>query len=210
MPEDDSIQELIDNFSILTHQELLRLFDSERGDALHKLYDRQFKIHYNNYKSMMTNDLAKRHGINSLFLMALDDVLMEVKARFSQLKESVISIYKAMLLEFFESEAQQLAKEANPWIAFVEWVKKGNKINYDNEFFKVMEVQNDENHYGFDIQRCFYFDILKESGRPELGPILCDYDNILANTVNSWIKFTRHETIAAGDQRCTFRYEKLR
>jgi hypothetical protein len=209
MTENDSIQELIDYFSLLTYQELTRLFNSERGNALHKLYDRQFRIHYNNYKSMMTNDLAKKHGINSLFLMALDDVLMEVKASYSQLKESAINVYKAMLQDFFESEAQKLMKEPNPWNAFVEWVKRGNKTNYDNEFFKVIEVQNDEKGYGFDIQRCFYFDILKESGRPELGPILCYYDNILADTVNSWIKFTRPETIVSGDPRCTFRYKKL-
>jgi hypothetical protein len=209
MNEDESIQELIDYFSVLTHQELARIFNPEKADALHKLYGRQFRIHYNNYKSMMTNNLAKRHGVNSLFLMALDDALMEIKASYSQLKESAINIYRAMLQEFFESEAQKLMKEPNPWIAFVEWVKRGNKINYDNEFFKVIEVQNDEKHYGFDIQRCFYFDILKESGRPELGPILCYYDNILADTVNKWIEFTRHETIASGDPRCTFRYEKL-
>jgi hypothetical protein len=77
MTEDGQIQELIDYFSLSTHKELLRLFDIQKGDALHKLYERQFKIHYNNYKQMMKNTLAMRHGIISLFLMALDDVLMD-------------------------------------------------------------------------------------------------------------------------------------
>jgi hypothetical protein len=208
MTEDGQIQELIDYFSLLTHKELHRLFDTQKGDALHKLYERQFKIHYNNYKQMMTNTLAKRHGINSLFLMALDDVLMEIKASYSQLRESVINIYRAMLLDFLTSEADRLKQEPNPWHAFVDWVKQGNKANYDNDYFKVKEVQSDDKCYGFDIQRCFYFDILKESGRPELGPILCNYDRILADVIDSWIRFTRQETIASGGARCTFRYEK--
>lgn len=208
MTEERQIQELIDFFSLLTQKELLRLFDAQRGDALHKLYDRQFKIHYNNYKQMMTDELAMRHGINSLFLMALDDVLMENKASYSQLRESAKNIYRAMLLEFFTSETERIKREPDQWLAFVEWIKQGNKANYDNEYFKVEEVQSDANNYGFDMHRCFYFEILRESGRPELGPILCSYDRIMADVVDDWIKFTRHETIASGDSRCTFRYEK--
>jgi hypothetical protein len=209
MTEDEQIQQIIDYLSVLAGKELVRVFGEQKGDALHRLYERQFKIHYNNYKHMMPNPLAKRHGINSLFVMALDDVFMEVKASYSQLKKSVLSIYKEMLQTFFESEVQQLEKSEDPWGAFIEWTKKGNKANYDNEFFKVLEVQQDNKSFGFDIQRCFYFDIFREAGRPELGPILCEYDSILSNYLEKWIKFTRYETIALGDKRCTFRYERL-
>ena len=34
-------------------------------------------IHWNNYNDSLPDDVAKRHGINSLFVMALDDVLRE-------------------------------------------------------------------------------------------------------------------------------------
>ena len=209
MTEDNQIQQLIEYFSPLIGKELARLFGEQKGDALHRLYDRQFKIHYNNYVHMMPNPLTKRHGINSLFVMALDDVLMEVKASYSQLKESVLSIYKEMLQIFYESETRQLVESKDPWRAFIEWVREGNKANYDNDFFKVLEVQQDDRCFGFDIQKCLYFDIFREAGRPELGPILCEYDSILANNIAEWIKFTRLETIASGDKRCTFRYERL-
>ncbi len=209
MTEDDQIQQLIEFFSFSTGKELARLYGEQKADALRRLYDRQFKIHYNNYKHMMPNPLAKRHGINSLFVMALDDALMELKASYSQLKESVLSVYQEMLNEFYETEAQQLEESKDSWSAFIEWARKGNKANYDNEFFKVLEVQQDDKCFGFDIQKCLYFDIFREAGREELGPILCEYDSIFANFVNEWIKFTRYETIAAGDKRCTFRYEKL-
>jgi hypothetical protein len=208
MIEDEQTQELIDYFSLLTQNELNRLFDDRKAEALHKLYERQFNIHYNNYKQMMPTTLATRHGINSLFLMALDDVLMETRASYSQLRETAINIYRAMLLDFLISEAEKLKQSPDPWHAFINWAKQGNEMNYDNDYFRFKEVQSDNSCYGFDIQRCFYFEILKESGRPELGPILCNYDSILSDAVESWIKFTRHETIASGDARCTFRYEK--
>lgn len=207
MTPDNQIQQLIDYFSQLTLQELNKQF-GDKGGSMHKLFTRQFKIHYNNYEHMLLDPLAMRHGINSLFVMALDDVMCEVRASFTELKETVISIYKAMLHEFFMVEVSTLKQSENPWDAFVEWARKGNDANYNNEYFKVVEVDQDSGCFGFDIQKCLYFDILREAGKPELGPILCDYDNILADALENWIEFTRHETIASGDKRCTFRYCK--
>jgi len=207
MTPDEQIQQLIDHFSEVTKQELNKKF-GDKGVPMHKLFERQFKIHYNNYENMLTDPLAKRHGVNSLFVMAMDDVMCEVRASFTELKEMVISIYRAMLQEYFKDEAKKLEATDDPWNAFVEWLRKGNEANYNNDLFQVVEVEQGDGCFGFDIQKCLYFDILREAGKPELGPILCDYDNILADSVESWIGFTRHETIASGEKRCTFRYCK--
>lgn len=208
MSETGPLQQLIDSFSLLTDKELTKQF-GDKGGAMHKLFQRQFKIHYNNYEHMMPDELAKRHGVNSLFVMALDDVMCEVRASFSQLKETVLSIYRAMLQEFFNTETQKLEQSDDPWNAFVEWARNGNESNYDNDYFKVIEVDQEAGCFGFDIRRCLYFDILREAGKPELAPILCEYDNILADSIKDWIRFTRHETIASGDKRCDFRYCKV-
>jgi hypothetical protein len=207
MTPDDQILQIIDFFSQLTLQELNKQF-GDKGGPMHKLFIRQFKIHYNNYEHMLLDPIAKRHGVNSLFVMALDDVMCEVRASFTELKETVISIYRAMLQEFFKAEVSTLEQSDKPWDAFIEWVRKGNEANYNNEYFKLVEVDQDRGCFGFDIQKCLYFDILREAGKPELGPILCDYDSILADAIENWIEFTRHETIASGDKRCTFRYCK--
>jgi hypothetical protein len=206
MPESEQIQQMIDYFSVLTKQEFVERFGEEKGNPFHSLYERQFKIHFFNYKDLMPDDLAKRHGINSIFLMAVDDVLMEVRAPYSELKETALSIYRRMLESYFNDEADKLKQSAEPWSAFVEWARKGNGTNYENEYFGVDEVAADDSQFGFDIQSCFYFHILSQAGRPELGPILCEYDYLLASAVKDWIGFQRHETIASGDARCTFRY----
>lgn len=207
MSPDEQTQQLIDYFSQLTLQELKNQF-GDRGEAMHKLFARQFKIHYNNYEHMMPTPLAKKHGVNSLFVMAMDDVMCEVRASFSELKEIVLSIYRAMLQEYFEAEVVKIEQSEDTWNAFVDWARKGNEANYINEYFQLEEIAQEEGCFGFDIQKCLYFDILREAGKPELGPILCEYDKIFMNFVESWIQFTRHETIATGDKRCTFRYCK--
>jgi hypothetical protein len=205
MTPDNQIQQVINFFSQSTLQELTKQF-GDKGRSMHKLFTRQFKIHYNNYENMLPDPLAKRHGVNSLFVMALDDTMCEVRASFTELKETVILIYRAMLQEYFKAEAKTLEESDDPWDSFVEWIRNGNEANYNNEYFKVVEVNQETGCYGFDIQKCLYFDILREAGKPELGPILCEYDKMLAAALENWIEFTRYETIASGDKRCTFRY----
>ena len=208
MTEEHPIQQLIDDFSHFTRAELVKRFGDIKGGGLHQLYDRQFKIHWNNYVHMLPNDDAQRHGINSLFVMALDDVLREVRASYSDFREAVLTIYHAMLLDYFKEEAAKIQSSSNPWTAFIDWTKKGNEANFKNQFFNLTEVDAGENCYGFDIKRCLYFEVLKEAGRPELGPILCEYDSLMITILESWIDFKRHETIAKGDLRCTFRFCK--
>lgn len=208
MTEENPNQQLIDYFSQLTNAELVKRFGDAKGNGLHKLYERQFKIHWNNYIHMLPDEISKRHGINSLFVMALDDVLRETRASYTEFKEAVLTIYRTMLLDYFKEEAAKLQSADDPWNAFVEWAKKGNETNYNNEYFVLSPADAGENCFGFDIKRCLYFEVLREAGRPELGSILCEYDHILASTLESWIGFKRHETIAGGDKRCTFRYCK--
>jgi hypothetical protein len=208
MTEESPIQQLTDYFSQLTKVELVKRFGDVKGGGLHQLYERQFKIHWNNYNHMLLDDVAKRHGINSLFVMALDDVLREIRASYTEFKDAVLAIYKVMLLDYFLEEAEKFQSMSNPWNAFVKWARKGNEANYYNEYFQLVEVDAGTNCFGFNIKRCLYFEILKEAGRPELGPILCEYDSLMASTIKSWVDFKRHETIAGGDRRCTFRYCK--
>jgi hypothetical protein len=208
MTEENPIQQLIDYFSQLVKDELVKRFGDLKGGGLHQLYDRQFKIHWNNYIHMLPNDVAKRHGINSLFVMALDDVLRETRASYSEFKEAVLIIYRTMLLDYFNEEAEKFQSTGNSWGAFIDWTRKRNQANEMKEYFGLTEVEAGENCYGFDIKRCLYFEVLKEAGRPELGPILCEYDALMMPLMESWIDFKRYETIASGDLHCTFRFCK--
>jgi hypothetical protein len=208
MTQENPSQQLVEYFSQITNAELVKRFGDAKGAGLHQLYNKQFKIHWNSYVHMLPDDIAKRHGINALFVMALDDILREVRASYSDLKDVVLAIYKTLLRDYFKDEADKLQSMSNPWNAFVRWARKGNEANYYNEYFQLVEVNAGTKCFGFDIKRCLYYDVLREAGRPELGPIMCEYDRILASVIETWIEFKRYETIAGGDKRCTFRYCK--
>ncbi|RLI54864.1 MAG: hypothetical protein DRP09_11770 [Candidatus Thorarchaeota archaeon] len=207
MIEDQETQQMVDFFAAEVEKQLVNQFP-DKGKPLTRLWLNQFKIHYNNYEHMMVDSVAKRHGINSIFVMAMDDVLCEVHASYSQLKDTVISVYRSMLQEYFDSEAQRIRRSEDPWGTFVEWIRAGNEKNYRNDYFLLEEVPAEGNCYSFNMNRCLYYEILREAGKPELGPILCEYDRILTESFSDWIILRRHETIASGDKHCTFRYCK--
>jgi hypothetical protein len=101
-----------------------------------------------------------------------------------------------------------MATSDDPWKTFVTSTKSANKQLYENEYFQCKTVIDDNQQFGFDINRCIYYEIFKENGHEDLAPLLCEYDFILADNVKDWITFTRDETIAEGSHRCTFRYFK--
>jgi len=90
----------------------------------------------------------------------------------------------------------------------LETTRAGNQRLYDNDYFKIKTVIDDDQQFGIDINRCLMFEILEKNGHPELGPVLCKYDYILAENVSKWVSFERKETIADGHSRCDFRYFK--
>ena len=63
MTEENPSQQLVDYFSTLTNAELVKRFGDVKGNGLHQLYDRQFKIHWNNYVHLLPDDVANATGL---------------------------------------------------------------------------------------------------------------------------------------------------
>jgi hypothetical protein len=178
--------------------------------VLWKGISNEFKNHFNNLfdrnEHLMPDILGKRHGINSIFVLALEKALREQEVTFEELKENILAIYRTLLQDLLSSQVETLESSDDVWNSFVKMVKAGNKQLYENKYFKLKVIQDDEKMFGFDINRCLYFEICRENGLPELGTILCDYDYILASNIYTWIKFKRTKTIVNGKEICNFRY----
>ncbi|NHK30039.1 MAG: hypothetical protein FK730_01720 [Asgard group archaeon] len=200
------LTQLKDYFHYLTECHFKEKHGNENCKDLMLKYRNAFDEFYSKNLSLMPNDLAKRHGINSIFVLAFDKALSDKQLSFDDLKEQILSVYRAMLSSLLEQQKGQLAVSENPWKAFVEMVRKGNESLYDNEFFSLQMVEDSDTCFGFDLHRCIYFEILNKNGRPDLGPILCEYDWLLAEAVEQWITFDRLEAIALEGKKCTFRY----
>ena len=157
----------------------------------------------------MPNSLARHHGTNPLFIIAFEDVLRPIGIRRNALIERVLNIYRTMLGPILAGQATKMESSDDAWSAFVQSAKAGNKNFYDNEYFQLKIMEDDSTHFGFDINKCIYFDIFQKNGRAELAPILCEYDYILSKNVIDWVRFVRDETIADGYPRCKFRYSRV-
>ena len=203
---DDFIEQMKLYFHKLTTDYLLSTFGESKGKLLFAKYNYAFQIFYEKNLSLMPTNLSKRHGINSIFVLALDKALEDENLSHKELKTHVIAIYKVMMQSLLETQAKELETSENPWQSFVKTTKEGNILLYENEYFQALIAFDEESVFGIDIQRCLYFEIFKANDRPHLGPILCEYDYLLANAVEKWIRFERTETIVDGFARCDFRY----
>ncbi|MGC9781358.1 MAG: L-2-amino-thiazoline-4-carboxylic acid hydrolase [Candidatus Heimdallarchaeota archaeon] len=204
---DDFIEQMKQYFHILTNNFFKGNFGEEQGELLHKRYLEEFNRLFSRNFDIMPDHLSKRHGINSIFVMAYNFAADEMNLSFEELKNQIISIYRIMLHDIYEQQKRNLIESDNPLELFKENVKKGNKSLYDNEYFQLEYVpENDKIVIGFNLHRCIYFEIFEKNGQPELGPILCEYDYLLADAVKNWVTFERTETIADGFKCCNFRF----
>lgn len=178
-----------DYFHHLTKCYLLERYGDKIGKNLTTKYRQAFDYFYSKNLSLMFTNLAKHRGINSIFVLAFDKALTEKQLSFDDLKEQILSIYRTMVSNLLEQQKQQLDVSENPWKTFVEIVRKGNESLYDNEFFSLEMIEDSDACFGFDLHRCIYFEILDKNGRSDLGPILWEYDWLLAEVVEQWISF---------------------
>ncbi|MHA2004666.1 MAG: L-2-amino-thiazoline-4-carboxylic acid hydrolase [Candidatus Thorarchaeota archaeon] len=209
MSNDEQLEQLIQYFFMLTENHLCQQYGVEQSKDMLEVFKTRFRELLDENKDVMPDALSRKHGVNPVFVMALDDALGKERPSLDHLKRDVLGIYNEMMQAFIDQMVKQFEASKDPWTSFIEFTKVGNKNNYENDYFQLSNSEYTDDKIGFDIKRCLYFDILEKNGRPELGPILCDYDYILADAVRKWGRFERKETIADGNTRCDFRYYRV-
>ncbi len=203
---DTFIEQLMLFFHKLTTDHIISVFGEEKGKELCIKYDEAFNDFYNKSLSLMPTSLSKRHGINSVFVLAFDKALEDENLSHEDLKKHIISIYSIMMDGIIKNQAKKLEESENPWKEFVEGSKKSNTELYENEYFNAIVSYDIDSVFGVDIQKCLYFEIFEKNKRQDLGSILCEYDHLLADAVEKWVRFERTKTIADGYSHCNFRY----
>lgn len=205
MQDENIIQQLIQAFFILTEVKLKEIYGEEKGTNVSTKFQNIFNELLSKNAEMMPDPLSKQHALNPIFVMALYNAQTISK---EELAEQMLCIYRNMLKPILEQQEACLSSSDNPWKDFVETAKVGNRNLYENEYFKLNVVYEDETQFGFDINRCLYYEIFKINNHEDLAPILCKYDFILAENIKKWAKFERTETIAEGFDKCDFRFLK--
>ncbi len=62
----------------------------------------------------------------------------------------------------------------------------------------------------FDVHRCFYLDVLRHYGAPELTRAFCQGDDVLFAAFPSHLAWERRQTLGRGDDICDFCWRDLR
>jgi hypothetical protein len=206
------MDQMVQYFNVLTSKQVKQSFDSEEAKIILFSFSQRFGELYKILKEKL-NETQLFYAINPIFVIAFEEALPGTKGKkdVTIVIRHILAIYK-MLLEDMVLEPQRrfMSSSKDPWATFVEETQKGNQKIYDNEYFKLQEVLCNEEEFGFDINRCIYQEIFKEFGREDLGPIMCEYDSIVADNVSKWVRFEREETIATGFPRCTFRFFSIK
>lgn len=86
-------------------------------------------------------------------------------------------------------------------------MRAAERAREDPEGFVMRRVDSPGDLLAFDVERCPIATYLAAQGVPELGPLICEVDNLLAETLPG-ISLRRTGTIARGAQRCDFRYRR--
>ena len=71
--------------------------------------------------------------------------------------------------------------------------------------FTVEPVDLGKDGFGFDVTECPYSRLYAQYGVPELGPVLCHFDDVESGNLPG-IDFVRTGTLCRGCDRCDFRY----
>ena len=73
--------------------------------------------------------------------------------------------------------------------------------------FQVKPVDYGKNGFGFDVTECPYCRLYAQYGAPEIGPVLCRFDDTLGGGMDN-LDFIRTGTLCRGDEKCDFLYRK--
>ena len=200
------IEQLKQYFFLKVQEYLTERFGSENGNTFNSNFQKHFKDLYLKNEYLMSDFESRRHALNPIFVMALHKSFQEKKITLEELEQHVMGIYEKIMEVMIQPQVSAYEKDPNSWANFIETSVEGTKQTYSEDEFKVEFLQADEAILAFDIHKCFYFEIFQKNNMPELGPIQCSFDIVMANPLKRWIRFERKRKIADGDDCCTFRY----
>jgi len=118
--ENHQLQQLIQYFFLLAEKESASRFGTDNSAVLTERLKTRFAELYEENTDMMFDVLAKRNGVNPVFIMALDDALKDKRVSFDQLKAIVLSVYRTMLQGLLEQQRTALESSSNAWRTYVE------------------------------------------------------------------------------------------
>ena len=82
--------------------------------------------------------------------------------------------------------------------------------SYPDEGWEIEWLEVNGDLIAYNINRCFYLEVLLEYGVPELTAQYCRVDDLIYDGLSPHAKWVRKKTLGRGDDCCGFRFERVR
>ena len=189
-----------------THQKMAPIFGKEKTDVLIDRLNNEIVHLFEVNENILPDDLAKRHAVNPLFIIALKNTLNSEIKEISEFERFVHDIIMIIYQDKMKSQKELFAKGKSRWEEFIKDKQKLNDKIFKNQYFKLEYIHEDRFRFGFNLNQCFYSEIFEKNGEAKLLPILCKFEEIFADNLQQWVKFSMQTSIPNGADKCRFRY----
>jgi hypothetical protein len=93
--------------------------------------------------------------------------------------------------------------------ALFQWAVRTSLLIYPREGWRLDQIEQSKDSIAFTFSRCFYLDVLRAYGAPELTPFYCQLDDLAYAEVFPAIRWERTKTLGRGDDCCDFRWSHV-
>jgi len=171
--------------------------------------DEKYKLVSERYQSLLVkhrlpkNPALQHHLIEGILPgLALYQILREG----GETQESALAIIDHAFGILFSKNIARMKTLGRLFFIFpiLRIIIKPAMRQYPPQGWLIEWVQNDKNAIRFNMNSCFYFDILSQYDASELTTSFCRVDDLIYGTMSPYIKWQRLKTIAKGGIFCDF------
>jgi hypothetical protein len=186
-----------------------RMLAVERGDAEAKKFIERVKKRYHDLRGN-----AAKYPNRALQKMHFETNILPALALYREFLIDGLTREEALAKtrEYLDAMAQklrrrfQLAARLPFFFAFLKrMMRPSMEHNFPEPGFELEWPELGKNGTGFNVQRCFYVDVLGGFGAPELTRLFCDMDDVVFENTPG-VRWERKNTIGRGGEFCDFRY----
>jgi hypothetical protein len=170
----------------LFHDALLRYLELKKSRPVPEGF--RLRIHYNR---VLLPPLALYQSLQATGVEGEQAVDMVTAAMTRLAQRSKRSLQLAGRLPFFFTFLRLFVR---PLFAFA----------FPGSGWRIEWQENSRNQVALNFHRCYYFDLLKSYGAPELTPAFCNLDDLMLAEASPHLKWERCGTLGRGDDLCDF------
>lgn len=186
---------------------LNKQFGKENGNAIYKFFVKKYEELFFN-RTVFSNKVLNKHLIKNILPgIALYDALLYSGLSKKEALDSIGCFYKTM----YQKTAliyRLLGRIPFFFLLLRKLTNRSMSVTYPKEGWTTVWIENSNKQIAFDVNKCFYQDILKSYEREELLKCFCQIDDDVYERISPRVKWKRTTTLGRCGSKCDFRFIK--